>query len=72
MKYAFTLAMVLLVSAVLISGCTTHPGDSGTSTGQLTQAQKESQALAAVDQEMEQSIGNMTLEDMENELLQQG
>jgi hypothetical protein len=77
MKYAFALVMALLVSAVLISGCTNPPssGSQGTSppTGaQLTQSEKESQAAAAVEREMGQAIDNASFQDIENQLLQQG
>jgi PBP1b-binding outer membrane lipoprotein LpoB len=78
MKYAFALVMAILVSAVLISGCTNQPGSSanpatGPSAGaQLTQSEKESQAATAVEQEMNQAIENMTMQEIENELLVQG
>jgi PBP1b-binding outer membrane lipoprotein LpoB len=76
MKYAFAIVLALLVSAVLISGCTTVP-TGGQETGepsgaQMTQSEKESQALAAVEQEMDELIDNMSMEDLENELLNQG
>ncbi len=75
MKYAFAMVMALLVSAVFISGCTTSPGsqETGSTQGvQMTQSEKETQALNAVETEMEAAIESATLEDLQNELLSQG
>ena len=69
--------MAVLLAAVLISGCVQDTGTDGTDTGptggeQLTQAEIEDQAYQALEQEMDQAIDQMTLEELENELLSQG
>jgi hypothetical protein len=67
--------LVVLISAVVISGCVQQggvtPGGSG-SGAQLTQSQKDSTAAAAVDAEMTQYIDNASFADIENQLLAQG
>lgn len=80
MKIALALIFVGLIAAVLISGCVqqggTGPAGGGTTgTGggqQLKAAQMEDQAAQAVQQEMDNAIGNITLEEIQNQLLQQG
>ena len=71
MKLAGALLLVVLLVAILISGCVQ---DTGTTTGgeQLTQAEMEDQAYQALEQEMGDAIDQMTLEELENELLSQG
>jgi outer membrane lipoprotein-sorting protein len=73
MKTVLALVFAALIAAVFISGCveqgTTITGGGGP---QLTQSQQEDQAFSTVDQEMQQAIGNITLQGIENQLLQQG
>ena len=71
MKLASALVLVVLVAALSISGCVQEPAGPP-ATGELTQAQAEDQALQTLEQEMDEAIGGMTLEELENELLQQG
>jgi|GEM_PF-3322112 len=76
MKLAIALLLVALVFTVYISGCVQEPtspdtGPTGPTTGALTEAQAEQQALQTLDQEME-ALEEMSLEELENELLQQG
>jgi len=69
MKMAFALVLVVLVAAVAISGCVQQAATGGEpATGKLA----EDQATQAVEQEMDLAIGNITLEDVQNELLNQG
>ncbi|NIO22888.1 MAG: hypothetical protein GTN38_02575 [Candidatus Aenigmarchaeota archaeon] len=75
MKFAAIL-LALLVAAVFVSGCVQEPpGPTGPTTGPtdggLTQEQAEQQALQTLDQEMD-ALEEMSLEELENELLQQG
>jgi PBP1b-binding outer membrane lipoprotein LpoB len=71
MKIVLALVLAVLVTTVLISGCTQQPsGQSGA--GKLTQKQAEGQAFQAVQQEVDQALGNITLQEVQNELLQQG
>ncbi len=70
MKLAGVLVLAVLVGMVLISGCVQEP--TGPPTGKLTQEQAEAQAFQTLEQEMEEAIEKMTLEELENELLQQG
>jgi PBP1b-binding outer membrane lipoprotein LpoB len=69
MKHAYALILVVLIAAVVISGCVQSPSGG---TGAITQEQKESQAFSAVDQEIQSSVDNATLQDIESQLLQQG
>jgi PBP1b-binding outer membrane lipoprotein LpoB len=71
MKLAGIIVLALLVLTIWISGCVREPAAPPT-TGALTQEQAEQQAFQTLEQEMDDSIGGMTLEDLENELLQQG
>ncbi len=79
MKTAFAL-IAILIGVVLISGCTQTPSGGGPDGpqagglvgGEIPARQAQEQAFQTVDQEMEQAVGSMTLEDVENELLQQG
>ncbi|MCK4335268.1 MAG: hypothetical protein KAW40_00925 [Candidatus Aenigmarchaeota archaeon] len=66
MKLTSALVLVVLVATIVISGCVQEP------TGGLTEEQAEDQALQTLEQEMDEAIGGMTLEELENELLQQG
>lgn len=68
MAAAFLLA-VLIVAAVFISGCVQQTGPPE---GELTSEEAENQAYLTVEQEMEDAIESMTLEELENELLNQG
>lgn len=70
MKLASALVLVVLVAAIVISGCVQEPA--GPPTGGLTEKQAEDQALQTLEQEMDEAIEGMTMEDLENELLQQG
>jgi len=72
MKTALTLIFAVLIAAVVISGCVQQAATGGGGGQQLTAAEKEQQASQAVDQEIENAIGNITLENVENELLTQG
>ncbi|UCC91718.1 MAG: hypothetical protein JSV39_00380 [Candidatus Aenigmatarchaeota archaeon] len=69
MKLAVALLLVVMVVAI-ISGCVQEP--TGPPTGGLTEKQIEDQAFSAVEKEMEDAIDSMTMEDFENELLQEG
>jgi len=69
MKFAIALVLIALILTITISGCVQQP--SGPPTGGLTQEQAEQKALQTLDQEMN-ALEEMTLEDLENELLQQG
>jgi len=71
MKTALALIFAVLVATVVISGCVQQAATGGGGQ-QLTAAEKEQQASQAVDQEIENAIGNVTLENLENELLTQG
>jgi len=69
MKMTLTLIFVVLIAAVFISGCVQQATTGGEpATGKLA----EDQATQAVEQEMDLAIGNITLEDVQNELLNQG
>ena len=70
MKLAGALVLVVLVATIVISGCVQEP--TGPPTGGLTEKQIEDQAFSTVEKEMEDAIDSMTLEDLENELLQEG
>jgi outer membrane lipoprotein-sorting protein len=70
MKFAIALVLVALVLAITISGCVQQP--SGPPAGGLTQEQAESQAFQALEQEMQENLEDMTLQEIENELFQQG
>lgn len=70
MKSAVALVLVVLVVAVAISGCVREPATPPTAG--LTQEQAEDLAFQELEHEMDQAIGDMTLEDLENELLQEG
>ena len=67
----FLLAFIVL-GAVAVSGCVQQQDTAPTGGEELTQAEMEDQAYRAVEQEMEQAIDDMTLEEIENELLAQG
>jgi PBP1b-binding outer membrane lipoprotein LpoB len=77
MKLAGLILLALLVIAVFISGCVREPAGpttdptTGPATGGLTQEQAEQKAFQTLDQEMD-ALEDMTLEELENELLQQG
>ncbi|OYT56472.1 MAG: hypothetical protein B6U68_03265 [Candidatus Aenigmarchaeota archaeon ex4484_14] len=58
------LLITLLLSVVFISGCVQQP----TVTGEAT---AEGQAMKAIEQEMEEAIENMTMEDIENAIIEQ-
>jgi outer membrane lipoprotein-sorting protein len=70
MKTILALVFVVLITAVFISGCVQQAATGGGQ--QFTAAEKEQQAYNTVEQEMEQTLGNMTLDNIENELLTQG
>jgi PBP1b-binding outer membrane lipoprotein LpoB len=70
MKLAGIIVLALLVLTVWISGCVQEPA--APPTGGLTQEQAEQQAFQTLEQEMDEAIEGMTLEELENELLQQG
>ncbi len=70
MKFIAALVLVVLVVAVAISGCVREPA--APPTGSLTQKQADNLALYELEQEMGEAIGDMTLEELENELLQEG
>jgi PBP1b-binding outer membrane lipoprotein LpoB len=70
MKTTLTLIFAALIAAVFISGCTQQTGTTGN--GQQTTANQEQQAFQAIDQETNQALQNMSLQDVENELLVQG
>jgi hypothetical protein len=72
MKLTGTLVLGLLLVAVLIAGCVQQPTGPSGDGAQLTQAEMEQQAYNTLEQEMEQAIDEMTLQEIENELLQQG
>lgn len=71
MKIAGAIVLAVLLAAVLVSGCVQRTEGPPT-TGELTQGQAEEQAYQALEQEMEESLEDMTLEELEDELLQQG
>jgi len=60
------LTCLLLTSVVLVSGCT----QTADTTGQLTDKQAEDQAYNTIESELDQAIENITLDDLEGELLQ--
>jgi hypothetical protein len=70
MKILLALVFVALVATVLISGCTQTPATGG-GTAKAT-GSAEDQAFNTVDQELDQALEGMTVQDMENELLNQG
>ena len=70
MKILLALVFVALVATVLISGCTQTPATGGGTTKATGSA--EDQAFNTVDQELDQALEGMTVQDMENELLNQG
>jgi PBP1b-binding outer membrane lipoprotein LpoB len=74
MKLAGILILAVLLTAVFISGCVQQDTTPATPGGgkQLTQSEMEDQALQTLEQEMGEAIENMTMEELENELLQQG
>jgi outer membrane lipoprotein-sorting protein len=72
MKLALAIVFALLVATVFISGCVQQQQAPSTGGQPLTAEEKEQQAANTLEQEMDQAIGNMTLEDLENELLTQG
>ncbi len=72
MKLALTLVFALLVATVFISGCVKQQEAPSTGSQPLTAAEKEQYASNTLQQELDQAIGDMTLEDLENELLAQG
>jgi outer membrane murein-binding lipoprotein Lpp len=72
MKKIFVLLAVILVSTLIVSGCVQQPPQGGgLPTGQVTQKQAEQQAMNELENEIEQATANVTLEDIENALLQQ-
>ncbi|MFH1237427.1 MAG: hypothetical protein V1648_03425 [Candidatus Aenigmatarchaeota archaeon] len=70
MKILLALVLVALVATVMVSGCTQTPATGGGTA--KTTASADGQAFNTVDQELDQALEGMTVEDMENELLQQG
>ncbi len=73
MKYVVMILALLVLSVVFVSGCATTPDTGNTgATGELTAKEKEDLAYQAIDNEIDQALENMTLEDIENELLNQG
>jgi hypothetical protein len=69
MKLIFTMLLAfLVVTAVMTSGCVTQDGDGG---GQPAEADPEEQAFKAIEDEVG-ALDDMTLEDIENELIDQG
>jgi outer membrane lipoprotein-sorting protein len=73
MKILMAFVFVALVAAVAISGCVQQtPVTGGETSGKMTASQMEQQAANTLEEEMEQAIGDITLEDLENELLAQG
>ncbi len=73
MKIMTTLILsFIIISSVLISGCIQQDTTDTSGGDQLSQQSAEDAALAAVEQEMEDALSEMTLEEIENELLTQG
>lgn len=70
MKNTLALVFVVLIAAVFVSGCTQQAATNEANAAAA--GTSEDQAFNAVDQELDQAIAGMTVEDMENELLQQG
>ncbi|MEM5871789.1 MAG: hypothetical protein QW051_02870 [Candidatus Aenigmatarchaeota archaeon] len=71
MKLIISILLVLMVAVVLISGCIQQQPETKTSQ-KLTPSEVEQQATNTLDSEIEQAIGHITLEDLENELFEQG
>ncbi len=70
MKTVLALAFAVLIVAVAISGCIQQGATGG---GAATAAgTPEQQAFQTVDQEVDQSLDDMTAQEIENELLIQG
>lgn len=68
MKLLAIIAALFLIAVVLSSGCVQHTD----LTVDQQQEDPEDLAYDALEQEMEQAIENMSLEDLENELLNEG
>lgn len=64
LRYIFVI--LLLISAVLISGCTEEP----TGEAQLSSAQAEDQAADMIEQEMNKAIEGIDIADIENSILE--
>jgi len=60
------LIISLLVLAVFVSGCTQHHSTEEKTAGEAA----EQQAYNAIEQEMEQAIENITMDDIEQALLE--
>jgi len=71
MKTALALAFAVLIVAVAISGCV-QQGTTGGEGATAAKGTPEQQAFQAVDQEVDQALENMTAQEIENELLNQG
>lgn len=74
MEKIFVVLAVMLMATLMISGCVQQAPPSGgpPTTGKLTQEQAEQQAMNELENELDEAVGNVTLENLENELLQQG
>lgn len=70
MKMTLTLIFVVLMAAVFISGCVQQTATPGT--GTAAKGTADEQAFQTVSDEVDQAVGNMTLDDVQNELLNQG
>jgi len=66
MKLAVVLVLVALMAVAFISGCVQETGI----TGELTGEQMEEEAFQTIEEEMEEALENMTMEELERELLE--
>ncbi len=70
-KLITALAMIAVLSAVFISGCTQTPSSQTSTTGGAINKATEDKAASALESELDQAIANMTESDIENTLLNQ-
>ncbi|MCD6590526.1 MAG: hypothetical protein J7K72_00980 [Candidatus Aenigmarchaeota archaeon] len=69
MRAVSIILLLAIISAVFISGCVQQQGTGGQTTGQ--EIQVEDQAIQTLENELDQALENITMEDLENELLAQ-
>jgi protein-tyrosine-phosphatase len=69
---AYLLLAFVVITAVISSGCLQQTNPSSSGGQELTQSQMDDQALQAVQAEMDNSIDQMTADQIEAELLNQG
>jgi|YelNatPaOPRAMG01_1025707.scaffolds.fasta_scaffold521628_1 outer membrane lipoprotein-sorting protein len=71
MKFAVLIILVIITATIFISGCVQQQVPVG-GTEKMTGEEIEQEAGNVIEQEMDSALGNISLEDLENELLEQG